>query len=311
MIKEEHHSMKTIYDKNQLKIVEFIGNDDSSMKDLKDLILRNAVFTRANLEGWFLDNCYCEGADFEQADLYWAHLDYCNFSRCNFSNSCLRGISARGVIFWKADLRGADFSRDNLGGHNTFFHCDFSEMKWDETSNFQDACYDEYTIFPKDFHPESHGMKKIHDPYEVIDLSVLHKNILRRHSLKNRNFENENFSQIIFNDCDLDFCTFEHCSCFSTDFSYSSLRNCKFHNSDLIRSIFWKADLRGADFSAGSGKEPADLSDADLREIKYDETTNFSGAYYSARTYFPKSFRPQEHNMQLMESSIDSQWKQF
>lgn len=100
-------------------------------------------------------------------------------------------------------------------------------------------------------------------------------------------------------------------SCFSTDFSYSSLQNCKFHNSDLIRSIFWKADLRGADFSAGSGKEPADLSDADLREIKYDETTNFSGAYYSARTYFPKSFRPQEHNMQLMESSIDSQWKQF
>ena len=100
-------------------------------------------------------------------------------------------------------------------------------------------------------------------------------------------------------------------SCFSTDFSYSSLQNCKFHNSDLIRSIFWKADLRGADFSAGSGKEPADLSDADLREIKYDEATNFSGAYYSARTYFPKSFRPQEHNMQLMESSIDSPWKQF
>lgn len=100
-------------------------------------------------------------------------------------------------------------------------------------------------------------------------------------------------------------------SCFSTDFSYSSLQNCKFHNSDLIRSIFWKADLWGADFSAGSGKEPADLSDADLREIKYDEATNFSGAYYSARTYFPKSFRPQEHNMQLMESSIDSQWKQF
>ena len=65
--------MKTIYDKNQSKIVEFIGNDDSSIKDLKDLILRNAVFTRANLEGWFLDNCYCEGADFEQADLYWAH----------------------------------------------------------------------------------------------------------------------------------------------------------------------------------------------------------------------------------------------
>ncbi len=42
--------MKTIYDKNQSKIVEFIGNDDSSIKDLKDLILRNAVFTRANLE---------------------------------------------------------------------------------------------------------------------------------------------------------------------------------------------------------------------------------------------------------------------
>ena len=75
--------MKTIYDKNQSKIVEFIGNDDSSMKDLKDLILRNAVFTLANLEGWFLDNCYCEGAGFEQADLYWAHLGYCNFSRCN------------------------------------------------------------------------------------------------------------------------------------------------------------------------------------------------------------------------------------
>ena len=46
--------MKTIYDKNQLKIVEFIGNDDSSIKDLKDLILRHAVFTLANLEGWLL-----------------------------------------------------------------------------------------------------------------------------------------------------------------------------------------------------------------------------------------------------------------
>lgn len=302
--------MRTIYDKNQLKIVEFIGNDDLSINCLTDLILRNAVFTRANLEGWYLDNCYCEGADFEQADLYWAHLDYCNFSRCNFSNACLRGISARNVIFWRADLRGADFSKDNLGGHNIFINCDFSEMKWDETTNFQDALYDDYTISPKDFYPESYGMKKINESSEVIDLSIFHKNILRHYCLKNRNFENENFTQIIFNYCNLDFCTFEHCSCFSTDFSYSSLRNCKFHDSDLLRAVFWNADLRGADFSARFSKEPADLSDADLREIKYDETTNFSGAYYSVRTYFPNSFRPQEYNMQLRMSPIDSLWKQ-
>ena len=309
-MKGEHRSMKTIYDKNQAKIVEFVGDDDSWRPAFDDLILREAVFTKADLEGASFDNCHLAGSDFEQADLYWAHLCDCNFSECNLLNSCLRGVYAYGTTFWRADLRGVDFSRDNLGGVSNFFRCDFSEMKWDRTTNFQDACYDEYTVFPKEFDPGAHGMKKIHDPSENPDKNVFNTNILRYRTIKNRVFENESSGNMIFNDCDLGGSVFVGCRFFSTDFSYSRLQNCKFHGSSLIRAVFRKADLRGADFSAGSGKEPADLSDADLREIKYDEATNFSGARYSSRTYFPESFSPREHNMQLMESSVDSFWKQ-
>ncbi len=300
---------KIISDKLCNKIVEIDTCNITDISNLNDLVLRNANFENLNLEGWSLDNTYCMNSNFYNADLYGAFLAYCDFSNCDLRNADLRGICADRTIFWKSDLRGTNFSINNLGGANYFNNCDFSDMNWDKNTKFTGAFYDQYTIFPKTFIPEEYGMQlKISSEKPLFPNSF--ENLIYRYgNFQKQDFSNHSLGHAILVYSNFAEASLENSNCFSTDFSYADLRNCSFRNASLIRTIFYHADMRGVDFSGGNNAAPADLSDADLRQIIYDRTTKFSGAFYSSRTYFPEGFEPQKYGMKIVDSVFDNLWK--
>jgi Pentapeptide repeats (8 copies) len=62
------------------------------------------------------------------------------------------------VSFRNADMRGARFSLDQMGGALVLRSVDFSNANLDE-ADFTGALYDSDTIFPNGFNPEEKGLK--------------------------------------------------------------------------------------------------------------------------------------------------------
>ena len=88
--------------------------------------------------------CALNGTNFEGTD-----LGHANFHKVNFQGANLRNTKNWGQIshstFMRADLRGADFS--TAKGN-------FKRVKW------QDAVYDEKTVFPPGIIPNQVGARK-------------------------------------------------------------------------------------------------------------------------------------------------------
>lgn len=266
---------------------------------LDNLFLRNVYFKKANLEGESLYNTCCENGCFYACDLYWAELSYADFSNADLRDADLRGISATGTVFWRADLRGTNFALDNLGKGVDFRDCDFTEMIWNEFTDFEGASYNENTVFPADFCPERKGMvKKFNDEASS---HPAENRIFRYGNYAQSSFAESQIGQTIWSFANLSDCNFSLCDAYAANFTAADLRKAVFMGASLIRANFYKTDLRGGDFSAGKYSEAADLSDADLREIIWDDSTNFTGALYNRNTFFPDCFDSQKSAMLEVE----------
>jgi uncharacterized protein YjbI with pentapeptide repeats len=122
------------------------------------MIIRNALLAGCELEVIHFDGSDLQGSDFSGADLYGAILSDSNFDSCPFVQADLRSAFMYRVSLCNADMRGARFSLDQMGGALVLRSVDFSNANLDE-ADFTGALYDSDTIFPNGFNPEERGLK--------------------------------------------------------------------------------------------------------------------------------------------------------
>ena len=130
--------------------------------------LKKAILTNANLEDANLNNTDLSTADLSNSKFFAADLSSANLSNSILTNTSMQSAlleeanleeaklskaKLQGAVLEKANLKGADLSQANLQAAK-LKEADLSQ------ANLQDALYDEYTIFPESFNPESHGLKK-------------------------------------------------------------------------------------------------------------------------------------------------------
>jgi uncharacterized protein YjbI with pentapeptide repeats len=123
-----------------------------------NMVIRDALLAGCELEVIHFDGSDLQGSDFSGADLYGAILSDSNFDSCLFVQADLRGAFMYRVTFRNADLRGARFCSDQMGGALVFRAVDFSNANLDD-ADFTGALYDSDTIFPNGFNPEERGLK--------------------------------------------------------------------------------------------------------------------------------------------------------
>jgi len=97
-----------------------------------------------------------KGKSFRGAILYWANLSSSDVGSCDFENADFRGAVLLGTMLVGANLRGAKLGKDMLGGSTRIQGANFSSAQL-HGADLQGALYDEYTIFPVGFIPESAG----------------------------------------------------------------------------------------------------------------------------------------------------------
>jgi uncharacterized protein YjbI with pentapeptide repeats len=123
-----------------------------------NMVIRNAQLAGCKLERISFDGSDLQGSDFSGADLYGAILSDSNFDSCLFVGTDLRSAFMFRVTFRNADMRGARFSLDQMGGALVLRAVDFSNANLDD-ADFTGALYDSDTVFPSGFDPEERGLK--------------------------------------------------------------------------------------------------------------------------------------------------------
>jgi uncharacterized protein YjbI with pentapeptide repeats len=144
-----------IFDKTG-KLIATSNPADTRIFD--NMIIRNALLAGRELEGISLDGSDLQGSDFSGADLYGAILSDSNFDSCLFVQADLRCSFMFRVSFRNADMRGARFSLNEMGGALVLRAVDFSNANL-EVADFTGALYDSETIFPNGFNLEERGLK--------------------------------------------------------------------------------------------------------------------------------------------------------
>ncbi len=290
-----------------MDIKDISGNTIMHLDELKDkscpvgyltgALLRNVNFSFFNLEGCFFDDTYCSGGNFHGADMYWARLYNTDLSFCNLSNAKLQGADVVSSFFYGANLCGTRFSYDNLGGYTRFAACNFSEILWDEKTDFTGARYDRHTIFPKGFDPMKMGMILEEEESENIDPLKHFVFFNQTVGLREEDMEHAILHVIHSRLHPYDFSLrwlYLH------DFSFSDLSGCNFTGACLERIIFFHSNLSGCNFSNSGNSRfqiPTAFIKVDLREMIIDSSTNFSGAIYDEKTLFPNGFSPEAFGM--------------
>jgi uncharacterized protein YjbI with pentapeptide repeats len=138
--------------------------------NFEDTILKNTKFERASLK-----NCNFQGAKLEYTVLSYADMTGSDFRKAifqfpsiyqaNFNGADLSGVNVNGstseIKFREAKLRGAkgfiqiygsDYYKADLRG------ADFSTAIMFERTNFNKAIYDQFTRWPKEFVAKDHGV---------------------------------------------------------------------------------------------------------------------------------------------------------
>jgi uncharacterized protein YjbI with pentapeptide repeats len=144
-----------IFDKNG-KLIATSNPPDSRIFD--NMVIRNAQLAGRELEIIHFDGSDLQGSDFSGADLYGAFLCDSKFDSCLFVRADLRSAFMFRVSFRNADMRGARFSLDQMGGALVLRAVDFSNANL-EDADFAGALYDSDTIFPNGFNPGERGLK--------------------------------------------------------------------------------------------------------------------------------------------------------
>jgi uncharacterized protein YjbI with pentapeptide repeats len=144
-----------IYDRNGSLIAT---STPPETRCFDNMVIRNAHLAGRELELISFDGSDLQGSDFSGADLYGAFLCDSNFDSCLFVQADLRSAFMYRVSFRNADMRGARFSLDQMGGALVLRAIDFSNANLDE-ADFTGALYDSETVFPNGFNPEERGLK--------------------------------------------------------------------------------------------------------------------------------------------------------
>ena len=144
-----------IFDKNG-KVIATSNPPDKRYFD--NMVIRNAQLAGLELEIIHFEGSDLQGSDFSGADLYGAFLCDSNFDSCLFVQADLRSAFMYKVSFRNADMRGARFSLDQMGGALVLSAVDFSDANLDD-ADFTGALYDSDTIFPNGFNPNERGLK--------------------------------------------------------------------------------------------------------------------------------------------------------
>lgn len=144
-----------IYDRNG-NVIATSNPPDKRIFD--NMIIHDALLAGLELEGISFDGSDLRGSDFSGSDLYGANLCDTNLELCKFVNADLRSAFIARVSFRNADLHGARFSLDEMGGALRLNEVDFSDANLDG-ADFTGAIYDSMTIFPIGFNPDSRGLK--------------------------------------------------------------------------------------------------------------------------------------------------------
>ena len=114
-------------------------------------------FEGAGLECTFLYGAQLTGMNFKDAEIYWASLFMANLDEANFENAGLQGANLIQASCVRTNFRNANLGRDNLGGSTQLQGANLTGAILNK-ANLEGAEYDENTLFPKGFHPTSHGM---------------------------------------------------------------------------------------------------------------------------------------------------------
>ncbi len=144
-----------IFDKTG-KLIATSNPPDTRIFD--NMVIHNAMLADHELERISLDGSDLQGSDFSGADLYGAILSDSSFDSCLFVRADLRCSFMFRVSFRNADMRGARFSLNEMGGALVLRAVDFSKANLDG-ADFTGALYDSDTIFPKGFNPKERGLK--------------------------------------------------------------------------------------------------------------------------------------------------------
>ena len=178
-----------------------------------------------------------------------------SFGAVNLSNANLRNADFRGVNLEFADLTGADLRDAN-----------FSKVYLRNTTltgadltgtDFTDAWFNSKTKWPEGFDPLTIGAHGPGMDYsgEEFTLKASHRD------LSGTNFEGARILNVSFG---------------AVNLSNANLRNADFRGVNLNYANLINSDLRGTD----------------LREIKYNSNTDWTGAIYSVHTQWPEGLDP-------------------
>jgi uncharacterized protein YjbI with pentapeptide repeats len=124
---------------------------------LENLDLTGSSFIRTNLRGAFLAKAILKDCDLSESNLITADLMEANLSNANLQNCKAFFCKMERANIRNGNLKGANganLKEAKLQGANVNC-CDI------ENVNFEGACYDEDTIWPKYFVPENFGCIKV------------------------------------------------------------------------------------------------------------------------------------------------------
>lgn len=269
------------------------------MNTYDNLVFVYGDFSHKNLEGASFVNTSAIHSDFRNSDLYGAHISSCNFSFSVFQNADLRAGIIFNTIFHRADFRGCNCGRDNLGGETFFVGCDFTEIIIDEKTNFCGAYYDDSCRFSTTFCPDSMGMifrpEKINRTVRYIKRNCL----ISDDELFNNDLCFSALTSICFSQN-----RFVNQSLAFADLSFSSFHNCNLSNISFNHAVLFKTDFRSCLLGKG-----CDFCNTNLNYILYNDDTIFDGAIVNARTILPENINVRHVEICPVDYDFEGHWK--
>ncbi len=146
---------------------------DLAGADLSNAYLHGTNMFSADLRGANLTGAYLHSADMNQAlmsgiDLSYAYMLNAQLSGADLTNASLEYAFLSYADFSGADLSGTDFTFANLTNANLqgadLTGADLSQICGCFNADFQNATYDNQTLFSEDMDPDSLGMIFVPSP---------------------------------------------------------------------------------------------------------------------------------------------------
>ncbi len=130
---------------------------DSTLEnmDLRGTNFRDGNLIRANLSSAILFDANLSSAKLNSANLSGANLFFAKLVSANLSDANLVGAQLSNAKLNGAYLRGANLSDANLRG------ADLRSAQLSDRTDLLEAKYDDETLFPEGFDPETKGMVKV------------------------------------------------------------------------------------------------------------------------------------------------------